>query len=136
MDNLKELKLLKLKSAVQLLTQLLKSQIPFRIVVINEGVKYTPSLPSTIGKELEKREIVVFELVNYTLASGEVEGKTLRFEAGFGPQNVGAVVEVPIWRITTIVLLSPELPLFVNPFSEEEPPSSPTLHSKSRLILK
>jgi len=135
MDNLRELKLLKLKSAIQLLTQLLESQIPFRIVVINEGVKYTPSLPSTIGKELEKQEIVVFELVNYTLASGEVEGKTLRFEAGFGLQNVGAIVEVPIWKITTIAILSPELSIFINPFSEELSPSNFTFN-KNRIVLK
>jgi hypothetical protein len=132
--ELLEIKKLLLKHSIQIVRELLEKGIPFRVVAINKGINYTPPLPSPIGEELQKREIIVFDLVNYTLASGEVIDSTLRFEAGFGPQNVGAVVEIPLWRVTTVVLLSPELPLFVNPFSEEEPPTlSPT---QNRLVLK
>jgi hypothetical protein len=57
----------------------------------------------------------------------------LRFEAGFGPQNFGAVVQLPLWRIATIFLEEMENPVFINPFSIEEPP---IVKRKERLILK
>jgi hypothetical protein len=131
---MEELKILKLNHAREILKSLISSQIPFRAVVINEGIGYNPQLPPEIGEQLNRQQVLIFEFANYTLQNAQVEGNNLVFETGFGPQNFGSVVTIPIWRVTTIGLINPNLGVFVNPFSEEDPPSSPSRNT--RLILR
>lgn len=131
---MEELKILKLNHGKEILRILTSSQIPFRVVSINKGISYNPSLPPEISSQLDQQEVLIFEFANYTLQNAHLEGESLVFETGFGPQNFGAVVTIPVWRIATIALINPALGIFVNPFSEEEPPVTPK--RSSRLVLR
>ncbi|MEO1942524.1 MAG: hypothetical protein ABGW77_06525 [Campylobacterales bacterium] len=131
---MEELKILKFNHGKEVLKTLLSFQIPFRTVVINSGLNYNPPLPREIGEELNRQQVLIFEFSNYTLQNAHLEQDNLVFETGFGPQNFGSVVTIPIWRITTIGLINPALGIFVNPFSEEKPPSTP--QRSGRLILR
>jgi len=116
----------------ELLELLLEVQTPFRIIVINKGIEYTPQLPPYIMKNL-RDEILIFDLAKYTLSTGQIVGRQLVFEAGFGRENVGAEVSIPLGRISTIYSFEVDASIFINPFSEEEPAETV---SNPRLVLK
>ena len=98
----------------------------FSIVCALEGIKFEPKLPEHIISAY--KDIIIFVLANYTLSTAKIEDDYLIFEAGFGEENFGSVVTVPIGNI--IQILQYETPLFINPAAtlpkpKEEKPKNP-----------
>ncbi|NPA29500.1 MAG: hypothetical protein GXO33_04875 [Epsilonproteobacteria bacterium] len=83
---------------------------PFGLLCNLEYVTFDPPLPEEIAQGL--REVTLFMIAGYTLESFEYDGHTLSFEAGFGPQNFGSVVAMPI--LAVLQLTVEETPILLN----------------------
>jgi hypothetical protein len=95
---------------------LLQKNEEFAITVNIKGANFTPALPESIYEKLAKFSL--FVLSNYTYSTVKLENGMLCFEAGFGAENFGSVVSVPLHCIFQIVL--DESILFVNPVATVE----------------
>jgi hypothetical protein len=98
----------------------------FSILCVLDGIKFEPMLPAHIISAY--KDIIMFVLANYTLASAKIVDNNLVFEAGFGEENFGSVVTVPIENIIQITQY--ETPLFINPAAtlpkpKKEKPKNP-----------
>ena len=80
------------------------------MLCVTEEVSFNPALPQHISSAFG--DILLFSLANYTLQSAKIVGENLKFEAGFGEENFGSIVTVPIEYI--IQITKNEAPLFVN----------------------
>jgi hypothetical protein len=108
--NMPEFKEIKTKHAKEILSFLLEIQKPFNILCNLNGVNFNPKLPKDISEMF--KDVIIFALANYTLESAYIENDNLIFEAGFGKENFGSVVTVPIENI--IQIMEEETPLFIN----------------------
>jgi hypothetical protein len=100
-----------IKQTKEQLIFFLSNNIEFSIVVnMDSGIDFNPPLPEEITSGF--REFTMFTISGYTFKSAYVENDTFIFEAGFGRENLGAVVYVDIDRILQIVIS--ETPVFIN----------------------
>ena len=63
-------------------------------------ITFNPELPSSIKESFE--ETVLFILSGYTFESAQLEEDHFQFEAGFGSDNFGSTVSVPLLAIRQI----------------------------------
>ena len=77
-------------------------------------------------------EAVLFILTGYTLESAFRKDDTLVFEAGFGAENFGSVVTVPLLAIKQIFL--GETPLLLNHATLPMPSSPKATNSMEALL--
>ncbi len=82
----------------------------FGILCKIEHVGFNPELPDSIGDEF--REVTLFFLAGYTYETARLEEGYLIFEAGFGSDNIGSVVSVPLSAIMQIIV--DETPIFIS----------------------
>jgi len=82
----------------------------FGIACEVSDVLFTPTLPTDISESLP--EITLFMLANYSFESARVDDDFLSFEAGFGNENFGALVEIPILAIKQLFV--GEYPILMN----------------------
>lgn len=93
-----------------MLHYLLDADQPFGLLCSLEHVTFDPPLPEEIASKLPK--VTLFMIAGYTMESFDVEEHALFFEAGFGPENFGSVVTMPI--LAVMQLLVEETPLLIN----------------------
>ena len=106
-----EFQKLKTKHAKELLFFLLNNvKDEFSILCSLDGIEFNPELPSHIKSAF--KDVILFVLANYTLSTAKIEGENLVFEAGFGEENFGSIVTIPIENI--IQIMQQETPLFIN----------------------
>jgi len=102
---------LMVKQLREQLSFFLQNSIEFSIVVnMDNGIEFNPSLPEEITSGF--REFTLFTISGYTFSSAFVKDDKFIFEAGFGRENIGAVVHVDLDRILQIVIS--ETPIFIN----------------------
>jgi len=82
----------------------------FGILCNLDNVEFNPPLPEYISSEL--KSMTLFFLAGYTFETAKIEGDSLIFEAGFGPDNIGSVVTVPLLSILQIIV--EETPVLIN----------------------
>jgi len=73
-------------------------------------ITFTPELPSSIKESFE--DTVLFILSGYTLESAQLEEDHFLFEAGFGSENFGSTVSVPLLAIKQIFV--GDTPIVIN----------------------
>ena len=110
LKNLETFRNIKLKHVREILSFLLNEQEEFDLLCITKETSFNPSLPSHISSAFG--DILLFSLANYTLQSAKIVGENLKFEAGFGEENFGSIVTIPLEYI--IQIAKNETPLFVN----------------------
>jgi hypothetical protein len=93
-----------------MLIYLFESDQNFGILCKIEHLTFDPPLPETISREF--RAMTLFFLAGYTFESARLENTMLYFEAGFGQENIGSVVSVPLLSIVQIII--DDTPAFVN----------------------
>ena len=93
-----------------LLIHLFDNNQNFGILCKIDQLSFDPELPEDISREF--RAMTLFFLAGYTFETARLEGDYLYFEAGFGPDNFGSVVSVPLLSIMQIII--DETPVFVN----------------------
>jgi len=93
-----------------MLAYFLENDQPFGLLCNLEYVTFDPPLPDEIVQNLN--EVTLFMIAGYTFESFEFDEHTLYFEAGFGPQNFGSLVNMPI--LAVLQLLVEETPVLIN----------------------
>ncbi len=105
--------------ANDIISYLLEKGEEFAIIVDITNVDFSPKLPP----EFKLPEFTKFLLVNYTFESAKLEKGVLTFEAGFGKENFGSVVSVPLESILQILI--DDTPIFINLTASLQPKHKP-----------
>ncbi len=106
----KEFRKMMQKHAAEIMSFLFDKNCHFSVFANIEKISFNPPLPSHITEQFQQG--ILFVLAGYTYESARVDDKNLYFEAGFGSENIGSFVTVPISSI--IQILVEENPIFVN----------------------
>ncbi|KIM11221.1 MAG: hypothetical protein KU37_06135 [Sulfuricurvum sp. PC08-66] len=94
--------------------------IPFGVLCRIDHVTFEPPLEARIKADF--RPLTLFFLAGYTFESAYIEGEYLSFEAGFGSDNTGSHVTVPLLDIIQIIV--DETPIFVNSTARAKNPAA------------
>jgi len=88
----------------------------FGIACEISAVNFNPELPSELKSSLP--EVTLFMLANYSFESASIDSHTISFEAGFGTDNFGALVSIPLLAIKQLFVS--EYPILINIASPKE----------------
>jgi hypothetical protein len=94
----------------EVVSMLLQNGINFSLLTNVSEISFNPPLPFEIQSAF--KPITMFYLAGYTFESCTVDEQELTFEAGFGPQNVGAFVSIPLLSVLQIII--EETPILIN----------------------
>jgi len=103
---------IKKEHAKEILSLLLNKE-EFSVIAYLKAISFNPTLPKHIMENFD--EAILFILANYTLQSAHIKDDNLIFEAGFGKENFGSIVTIPLSNI--IQIIQNNTPLFINPFA-------------------
>ena len=106
----KEFALLMQKNLQELIIHFFEKEQNFGILCKIEEASFEPNLPDSI--ESEFRPLTLFFLAGYTFETARIEDGMLVFEAGFGSENFGSIVSVPLLSIMQVIV--DETPIFIN----------------------
>lgn len=106
------------KSLQELIGLFFEKEQNFGILCKIEDVVFQPELPDELNAEF--RPLTLFFLAGYTFESARIDEGYLIFEAGFGAENFGSVVTVPLLSILQIIV--DETPVFINLSNYKEDP--------------
>jgi hypothetical protein len=81
---------------------LLQKNQEFSITANIEPITFTPELPKVIKDQMHKFSL--FILSNYTYTTVQIDDNYISFEAGFGNENFGSVVKIPLYAIFQIII--------------------------------
>ncbi|MBD3840564.1 MAG: hypothetical protein IE909_01545 [Campylobacterales bacterium] len=95
----------------EIIEYLLDQGQEFSVTANIKGVEFNPQIPSPISKKFPP--FTLFALANYTYETLELSEDAITFEAGFGVENFGSFVTIPLYSIFQIVV--DESILFINP---------------------
>ncbi|WP_428738091.1 hypothetical protein [Sulfurimonas sp.] len=113
LDNLvedRDFALLMKKNVQELIGFFFRKEQNFGILCRIEDVIFHPEIPQDISQEF--RPLTLFFLAGYTFESARVDDDYLIFEAGFGSENFGSLVSVPLLSILQVII--DETPIFIN----------------------
>ena len=74
----------------------------FAIACEIEHIDFDPALPQSIMEGFN--DVVLFVLSGYTYESAQLGGEYFRFEAGFGEENFGSTVTIPLLAIKQVIV--------------------------------
>ncbi|MGL2650368.1 hypothetical protein ACR9JS_07655 [Helicobacter pylori] len=98
----RELRLLNNKHCIEYLQFLSKNHLSFNLLCERDAIDFSPKLPKEIHEKFGS--LVLFILAGYTLESLMIDAQSVQFEAGFGPNNIGSVVQVKLPGIIQILI--------------------------------
>ncbi|MGT0099011.1 hypothetical protein V5H72_03335 [Helicobacter pylori] len=98
----RELRLLNNKHCMEYLQFLFKNHLSFNLLCERDAIDFSPKLPKEIHEKFGS--LVLFVLAGYTLESLMIDTQSVQFEAGFGPNNIGSVVQVELPGIIQILI--------------------------------
>jgi len=102
---------------------LLKKGINFSILTNVAEIDFEPSLPEEIRSTF--KPITMFVLAGYTFESCIVDDWGVSFEAGFGHENYGSLISVPMLSVLQVIV--DETPILINlSIDVEEKPKEKT----------
>ncbi len=107
------------KHVQDILDFLLEKGINFSILTSVTDVDFSPTLPDKIKDTF--KPITMFVLAGYTFESVLVDEEIISFEAGFGSDNFGSLVSVPLLSVLQVIVEN--TPIFINisiPSSKKE----------------
>jgi len=90
----------------------------FAVVCEVSDINFYPELPENLKDTF--KDTVLLMVANYSLESATLEENRFSFEAGFGEENFGSTVSMPLLAIKQVLL--GEHPIVLN-FSKPEPVS-------------
>lgn len=98
------------KNIQDFIVHLFDKDTNFGILCNIKDVGFSPELPEDILSQFHT--MTLFYLAAYTFESARIENDSLVFEAGFGPDNFGSIVTVPLLSIVQIIV--DEQPVLIN----------------------
>jgi len=105
----------------------------FGIACEISAVEFTPNLPTELRDSLP--EVTLFMLANYSFETASIDQDNISFEAGFGTENFGALVTIPLLAIKQLFVA--EYPILINiasPKEEEKKEVEEKIDSMSALL--
>lgn len=100
-----------MKNNIQnLLVHLFDKEMHFGILCNIEEIEFSPELPEEILSQFHS--MTLFFLAGYTFETARIENDALIFEAGFGADNYGSIVTVPLLGIVQVII--DEQPILIN----------------------
>ncbi len=103
----------------------------FSILTNIEKISFDPPLPDHIYQSF--KTITLFVVAEYTFESSSLDDKNLYFEAGFGAENIGSFVTVPLNSIVQIIL--DETPIFINLAIEKDDDKEDGIKKSTNIFL-
>ncbi|CAA6798871.1 MAG: Unknown protein [uncultured Sulfurovum sp.] len=88
----------------------------FGIACETSTVNFEPNLPTELRESLP--EVTLFMLANYSFETASIDAHYISFEAGFGAENFGALVHIPLLAVKQVFV--EEYPILINVSSVEE----------------
>ncbi|MDD5373756.1 MAG: hypothetical protein PHO62_10075 [Sulfurimonas sp.] len=98
------------KNIENLIILLFEKDQNFGVLCKIEHISFEPPLPKSISSEF--RPMTLFFLAGYTFDTASIVDDKIVFEAGFGADNFGSIVTVPLLSIMQIIV--DETPLLIN----------------------
>ncbi|RBQ29078.1 hypothetical protein [Aliarcobacter vitoriensis] len=98
-DDFKNLSQRHIKDIIQ---YIIDTNTEFSVVANIESTSFNPDLPNDIKSNLNKFSL--FTLAGYTFTTVRIEDDFLYFEAGFGKDNFGSVLKIPLYSILQIII--------------------------------
>jgi len=95
---------------------LLNQDEEFSLTANINGVEFNPKIPQSISETFP--HFTLFTLANYTYSTIELSETQISFETGFGAENFGSVVTIPLNAIFQVIV--DESILFLNPTATVE----------------
>ena len=93
----------------------------FGVACDTSTVNFEPDLPKELKESLP--DVTLFMLANYSFETANIDTEYISFEAGFGSENFGALVHIPLLAVKQIFV--EEYPILINSASmnivEEKP---------------
>jgi len=111
------------KNIEELIALFFQKEQNFGILCKIEDVSFEPQLPESINTEF--RPLTLFFLAGYTFETARIENNLLVFEAGFGSDNFGSIVSVPLLSILQIIV--DETPVLINVSAYKEETNEKTV---------
>ena len=108
--NDKDFAILMQKNIQDLIVHFFEKEQNFGILCKIEDISFDPQLPESINAEF--RPLTLFFLAGYTFETARIIEGSLVFEAGFGADNYGSLVTVPLLSIMQVIL--DETPVLIN----------------------
>ena len=108
------------KNMQEIIIHFFEKEQNFGILCKIEDISFNPELPKDINAEF--RPFTLFFLAGYTFETARIEEDILVFEAGFGSDNFGSVVTVPLLSIMQVII--DETPVFINLANSEVKPQA------------
>lgn len=108
--NDKEFAALMQKNLQDLIIHFFDKEQNFGILCKIEDISFEPELPADINSEF--RPLTLFFLAGYTFETARIIDDILMFEAGFGGDNFGSLVSVPLLSIMQVIV--DETPVLIN----------------------
>lgn len=108
--NNKEFTELMQKHMQELIIHFFQKEQNFGILCKIEDARFEPNLPEEIVSEF--RPLTLFFLAGYTFETAHIADNTLIFEAGFGAENFGSLVHVPLASVMQVIV--DETPVMIN----------------------
>ena len=82
----------------------------FGVACETSTVNFEPDLPKDLKESLP--EVTLFMLANYSFETANIDTEYISFEAGFGSENFGALVHIPLLAVKQIFV--EEYPILIN----------------------
>ena len=95
---------------ITIMSHLLDNNYHFGVLCRIDNVTFSPDLSNELKADF--RPLTLFFLAGYTFESAYITKEHLVFEAGFGTDNLGSEVTVPLLDIIQVIV--DETPIFVN----------------------
>ena len=99
--------------AREIINILIKKGISFSLFVDIDQVQFDPILPKNISSTFQP--ITMFAIDGYTFETLEIDEKNVYFEAGFGLENIGSELTIPLSAIVQMSV--DDNILFINQFA-------------------
>ena len=94
----------------ELIAFLLESGVEFAVAAEVEHIDFDPPLPDSIHERFAP--VSLFVLTGYTYETVQLGERTLSFEAGFGEENIGSLLTLPLLAIKQVIV--GEYPIAIN----------------------
>lgn len=98
----KEYKALIAEHILKTITYFFEKQQEFSVACEVKHIEFSPELPHDIQENFD--EVVLFIVSGYTYESASIDDHYFSFEAGFGSDNFGSTVSIPLLAIKQIFI--------------------------------
>ena len=94
----------------EIIDLLLAKGVYFSILTNISEITFDPVLPAEITENF--KPITLFVIAEYTFETASFDEENLYFEAGFGHQNIGSYLTIPLHAIVQIIV--EDTPIMIN----------------------